>query len=383
MQEHTHSNEIYIVELEKVNSQGKKMRKVCTRQPDQTFVSLKDRSIQRHSLKQKKVFQSSIIKRERRAFLAAKQNIKKHIKIEGDTSKLNFVSVPRDWQSNADSADSASQYLHHTTHSIITMNELYSPTIPSGSIEVSISPPATPNREVKLTTQTPSSFRTGPHSLQPEKQEGDPSDELGKQSGRKLSFRPRMKLSRQICVSTESCNSNILSLTTNHLSTYLISTRPVHYKTVASSNALYQATLDAWEYYLNKTCHGIEAYIYVENTVDTIPPPLDFTYITDRRLIPEIIKPLPRTRDFVCCCIEGGECTTCVCASGFGSTPCYSEKGKVIVSAATPLVECCSSCGCGPTCHRRVLQKRRQIPVCIFKTQAKGWGIKSVVFIEK
>lgn len=41
-----------------------------------------------------------------------------------------------------------------------------------------------------------------------------------------------------------------------------------------------------------------------------------------------------------------------------------------------PIYECNANCNCGPVCKSRVVQKGRRVPLTIFKTPNRGWGVK-------
>lgn len=41
-----------------------------------------------------------------------------------------------------------------------------------------------------------------------------------------------------------------------------------------------------------------------------------------------------------------------------------------------PIYECNQNCNCGPVCKSRVVQKGRRVPLTIFKTPNRGWGVK-------
>ncbi|KAK5137397.1 hypothetical protein LTR08_008975 [Meristemomyces frigidus] len=41
-----------------------------------------------------------------------------------------------------------------------------------------------------------------------------------------------------------------------------------------------------------------------------------------------------------------------------------------------PIYECNLNCNCGPLCKSRVVQKGRRVPLTIFKTPNRGWGVK-------
>jgi histone-lysine N-methyltransferase SUV39H len=41
-----------------------------------------------------------------------------------------------------------------------------------------------------------------------------------------------------------------------------------------------------------------------------------------------------------------------------------------------PIYECNPNCACGPGCKSRVVQKGRKVPLTIFKTPNRGWGVR-------
>jgi len=49
------------------------------------------------------------------------------------------------------------------------------------------------------------------------------------------------------------------------------------------------------------------------------------------------------------------------------------------LASRNPIYECNPSCMCGPNCKTRVVQKGRKVPLEIFKTKDRGWGIRSTV----
>jgi len=53
------------------------------------------------------------------------------------------------------------------------------------------------------------------------------------------------------------------------------------------------------------------------------------------------------------------------------------------LEARYPIYECNLRCECGPGCKTRVVQKGRQIPLEIFKTTNRGWGLRCPVNIQK
>ncbi|KAI1260559.1 SET domain-containing protein [Xylariaceae sp. FL1019] len=54
-----------------------------------------------------------------------------------------------------------------------------------------------------------------------------------------------------------------------------------------------------------------------------------------------------------------------------------------ILTSRNPIYECHKECKCPPTCPNRVVERGRQIPLQIFYTGNRGWGVRSPVDIKK
>jgi [histone H3]-lysine9 N-trimethyltransferase SUV39H len=57
-------------------------------------------------------------------------------------------------------------------------------------------------------------------------------------------------------------------------------------------------------------------------------------------------------------------------------------RSKVLESRA-PIYECHDACACGPACPNRVVERGRKIPLQIFRTETRGWGVRSMVDIRR
>ncbi|KAJ9173319.1 hypothetical protein P3X46_016470 [Hevea brasiliensis] len=109
------------------------------------------------------------------------------------------------------------------------------------------------------------------------------------------------------------------------------------------------------------------------NTIDDEKPPL-FEYIT-HVIYPNWCCPIPpRGCDCPNGCSETGKCS-CVAKNG-GEIP-YNHNGAIV--EAQPLVyECGPSCKCPPSCYNRVSQNGIKFQLEIFKTESRGWGVRSL-----
>ncbi|KAH9614432.1 hypothetical protein KSS87_002980, partial [Heliosperma pusillum] len=107
------------------------------------------------------------------------------------------------------------------------------------------------------------------------------------------------------------------------------------------------------------------------NTLDDETPP-PFTYITSM-MYPDWCRPLPPRG---CNCKDGcSDSGNCACAVKNGGEIPYNLSGAIVL--AKPLVyECGSTCSCPPSCPNRVSQNGIKLPLEIFKTESRGWGVR-------
>lgn len=109
------------------------------------------------------------------------------------------------------------------------------------------------------------------------------------------------------------------------------------------------------------------------NTIDDEKPP-PFTYITNM-MYPDWCRPIPpKGCDCVGVCSESGTCS-CVIKNG-GEIP-YNHNGA-IVEAKSLVYECGPLCKCPPSCYNRVTQRGIKFQLEIFKTEFRGWGLRSL-----
>ncbi|KAM0030311.1 putative [histone H3]-lysine(4) N-trimethyltransferase chromatin remodeling SET family [Helianthus debilis subsp. tardiflorus] len=112
------------------------------------------------------------------------------------------------------------------------------------------------------------------------------------------------------------------------------------------------------------------------NTIDDEKPPA-FTYIT-KIMYPDWYKPIPPEG---CDCV--GRCSEkkCPCAFKNGGEIPYNRNGA-IVESKTLVYECGPLCKCPPSCYNRVTQHGMKIHLEIFKTESRGWGVRSLSSIS-
>ncbi|KAI1179382.1 SET domain-containing protein [Nemania sp. FL0916] len=68
----------------------------------------------------------------------------------------------------------------------------------------------------------------------------------------------------------------------------------------------------------------------------------------------------------------------------------YHSRGKragrlrsKFLTSRNPIYECHESCRCSIACPNRVVEKGRNVPLQIFRTKNRGWGVRSTVDIKK
>ncbi|XP_019179653.1 PREDICTED: histone-lysine N-methyltransferase, H3 lysine-9 specific SUVH4-like [Ipomoea nil] len=112
------------------------------------------------------------------------------------------------------------------------------------------------------------------------------------------------------------------------------------------------------------------------NRIDSEKPP-SFNYIRKMKY-PEWFHPAP---------LKGCDCTgkcsdskKCACAVRNGGELPYNRNGAIV--EVKPLVyECGPHCKCPPSCYNRVSQNGIKIQLEIFKTESRGWGVRSLTSI--
>ncbi|CAA22283.1 Histone-lysine N-methyltransferase, H3 lysine-9 specific [Schizosaccharomyces pombe] len=123
------------------------------------------------------------------------------------------------------------------------------------------------------------------------------------------------------------------------------------------------------------------------NEVDDEPcPSLDFQFISQYRLTQGVIPPDPNFQSG-CNCSSLGGCdlnnpSRCECLDDLDEPThfAYDAQGRVRADTGAVIYECNSFCSCSMECPNRVVQRGRTLPLEIFKTKEKGWGVRSLRF---
>ncbi|KAJ8557936.1 hypothetical protein K7X08_004702 [Anisodus acutangulus] len=112
------------------------------------------------------------------------------------------------------------------------------------------------------------------------------------------------------------------------------------------------------------------------NSIDGEKPP-PFNYIK-KMIYPDWFQPSPSKG---CDCV--GRCSDsrkCSCAVKNGGEIPYNRNGA-IVEVKTLVYECGPHCKCPPSCYNRVSQQGIKVPLEIFKTNSRGWGVRALTSI--
>lgn len=141
---------------------------------------------------------------------------------------------------------------------------------------------------------------------------------------------------------------------------------------------------------LTKLRPGVRAFknvkplVTVVNDVDNDAFPSDFVYVD--RLVHSADVPEPDPEFLVGCqdcdnrcrhkSFEGASDSVCHEYSS------YNRNGLVTIAPGASITECNLQCKCGPECFNRVVQRGRKIPLQIFKTKEKGWGVQAMADIK-
>lgn len=98
--------------------------------------------------------------------------------------------------------------------------------------------------------------------------------------------------------------------------------------------------------------------------------PTDFIYVDQLKYTDPVKPPDP---DF----LPGCPCKNTNCSDGCHDVIAYDKHGKLQIDQGTAIYECNQACECSLNCKNRVVQRGRKITLQVFKTQGKGWGVRS------
>ncbi|KAI9645022.1 hypothetical protein NHQ30_007061 [Ciborinia camelliae] len=65
--------------------------------------------------------------------------------------------------------------------------------------------------------------------------------------------------------------------------------------------------------------------------------------------------------------------------SGGNSEGCLKEQ---LLNSSAPIYECHEACACDENCDNRIVARGRRVPLQVFRTETRGWGVRSKVPIK-
>jgi len=156
------------------------------------------------------------------------------------------------------------------------------------------------------------------------------------------------------------------------------------------------AIFNAGQYFsrIHDTSYGMEFKpISVVNCLDESMPP-EIEYITDRKIMPGV--DLNLDMKFLCSCDCIDDCsdkTKCSCwkltyesqnkFSSINSKDFGYQFRRLYKRMYMGIFECNTNCKCSKTCLNRVVQQPLSTMLQVFKTEIKGWGVRTLADIPK
>ncbi|KAJ4855834.1 SET domain-containing protein [Trichoderma breve] len=143
--------------------------------------------------------------------------------------------------------------------------------------------------------------------------------------------------------------------------------------------------------------------VTIVNAKDQAVIPPNFRFI-DRMVLGQGVEPAEDSFRSGCSCESDSECQYmgCLCLADLGEEedsssnededihangangdgPEAGRKDKML-NSKEPLYECHAGCSCSKDCPNRVVERGRTIPLQIFRTDDRGWGVRTQVAIKK
>lgn len=128
--------------------------------------------------------------------------------------------------------------------------------------------------------------------------------------------------------------------------------------------------------------------VTITNDVDDTAIPADFTFIKSSILC-EGVETAEEGFRSGCDCEDPTGCNTlkCLCLQDMefsGESYAYESRGsskdclrEQILDTRDAIYECHTECRCAATCQNTVVGRGRKLPLDIFKTKDRGWGMRN------
>lgn len=119
------------------------------------------------------------------------------------------------------------------------------------------------------------------------------------------------------------------------------------------------------------------------NDQDNEMVPMDFVYVTEPAAGEGVT--LTNNPNFLVCCDCTDQCqdpAKCACAQLMGGTFPYTRRGRQLMEPKLAIYECNWRCRCHiQLCRNRNVGRPNDLPLEIFRTPGKGWGVRCRVDI--
>ncbi|CAH8852855.1 unnamed protein product [Trichobilharzia szidati] len=216
---------------------------------------------------------------------------------------------------------------------------------------------------------------------------------------------PSINIDKLICSQSLPSNMESISLKRPPSVSDLLPVPAKRFRICRKSKQVLDSALNTFQQKLNAV-YSHEAPITVENSVDSECPPVEFQPIPD--YLPGQDVYLPTKAPIGCECTidnvnlsqlakitkKDNDTSSVIypcwvnrrsncCAVRAGSMPPYDKRKRLLAPPGHPVYECNSLCPCDSTCPFRVVQLGRKVPLCVFRTKDRGWGVKTMVPIGK
>ncbi|KAK9412729.1 putative Histone-lysine N-methyltransferase, H3 lysine-9 specific dim-5 [Seiridium unicorne] len=190
---------------------------------------------------------------------------------------------------------------------------------------------------------------------------------------------------------------------------FSISLRRAQDPRTSSSSLKWRNGANGTSFIMARRSHPDFPVTIINRTDDAVPSP-DF-HFTDHSVFGPGVEPARDEFRSGCDCEDGEECqyNTCHCLQEMEDSEDESEledetygdalrrktfayhthgikKGHLrskVLESREPIYECHDGCACGPDCPNRVVERGRKIPLQIFRTPNRGWGVRSMVDIKR
>ncbi|EGR45341.1 histone H3 methyltransferase [Trichoderma reesei QM6a] len=128
--------------------------------------------------------------------------------------------------------------------------------------------------------------------------------------------------------------------------------------------------------------------VTIVNEVDQAVIPPNFRFV-DRMVLRRGVEPAEDSFRSGCSCESDDACQYTGCLTKRKAYAYHSHGAKAgllrskMLNSKEPLYECHAGCSCSMSCPNRVVERGRTVPLQIFRTPDRGWGVHAQAAIKK